>query len=1231
MRKRSFKLLALFTAVSLALSSLAAAESRYSLDNQGKGFVDLQKASPWAVEYILQAKEMGIMSGDDDGEFRPQDRITRKEVAAVLVKTLKLNTKVIRSSSFSDVPTKDWAQRYVEAVYKAGLMKGNANGKFLPDAYITREELAVIVIRALKLDPTGRGANLKVDDRDQVSVWARDFVQAAMEEGLMEGDGTRFYPQRQAKREDIAVIFVKMKLRMEGKLPDDSKNPTADKTPPTVTIPAETGYHNSAGRLTLTFSEPLYLNGKVLANGTDVTRYFSYGGSAGKLLSATYYTSGNMITILFNDAENGKYVTALSGFSDAAGNAYVPQMMYYSARDGKWSLQQVSSDVTPPTASIPASIDYYTNSAARLVFTFSEPLYVNGTALTNGQSVKSYFSYNGTSSYFTDAVYSTAGNTITLTFSGAENGKSIIVAANAFKDQAGNAYVPQLVTFVSTQGKWVMGNVDVTPPVSSIPAYYDGNNNSPYRLVYTFSEPLYISGRALTNGENVKAYFTYSGTAANFTGATYYTSGNQIVLTFSAAENGMVITPSWLFTDQMGNAYVPRSATYQSAYSRWVDGVLDSTPPVGVINSYTDVNTNSAQRLVVTFAEPLYLYSSQISNGSNLITYFTYNGTPSVYTGATYALSGSGSTITFTFTGAEDGKTITLNTANVIRDAAGNVYAAQTFTYSSSLQRWVLGTLNTIPTATLSTTNNGPNGFSLVFSEPMYVYGGAIPNGSDVKWLFPYDGDPAKYTSATYNASNYTVTFVFNGAENGKKITPSNLLKDQTGNAYTPDVFSFNASMNKWVSSSMDITAPSGTIPSPGTNNSASRLVITFSEPLYVYGNALPDGADVKPFFAFSGSAAAYTSATYQASARTVTLVFNTAANGDRITPSNLLKDAVGNAYVPKIMQFNSGSWSELDTVAPTATVTAATLLAGQDVTTAQSTEAGWVYLVNTTSTVTDQVSLEALVTAGQAAKAPVAANTPGTVGTSGLPAGTYKVYAVDASGNVSAASSGTITLVASPAITSAMYDASTGQLVLTGTNLRAVSGANNDVTAGKLVIRVGNEAYRLTNTANVEIQNSTTVQVTLSATDQARVNHMMNEDGADSMSLDVYYLDADSDWNGSGSLAATGKPITVSNRGPAVTGAVFDRTTDTVTLYGTGFNTTGVASDFALDKISIGGFSLNGATFVSANSGQLVVSVTNGSPLDSMSGTVSLDLQPGWNGPSSQGQSAPRFVTIIN
>jgi 2',3'-cyclic-nucleotide 2'-phosphodiesterase (5'-nucleotidase family)/endonuclease YncB( thermonuclease family) len=121
---------------------------------------------------------------------------------------MDVQTDVASVSSYKDDTSAHWGARYIAGVTQAGLMQGDGNGDFRPDDLITREELAVVLTRAAKANVQGKGAQLSVADQHQVSDWAKDYVQAAIELGLMKGDGTNFNPAQHAQRQEVAVVAV---------------------------------------------------------------------------------------------------------------------------------------------------------------------------------------------------------------------------------------------------------------------------------------------------------------------------------------------------------------------------------------------------------------------------------------------------------------------------------------------------------------------------------------------------------------------------------------------------------------------------------------------------------------------------------------------------------------------------------------------------------------------------------------------------------------------------------------------------------------------------------------------------------------------------------------------------------------------------------------------------------------------------------------------------------------
>ncbi len=195
-----------------------------------------------------------------------------------------------------------------------------------------------------------------------------------------------------------------------------------------------------------------------------------------------------------------------------------------------------------------------------------------------------------------------------------------------------------------------------------------------------------------------------------------------------------------------------------------------------------------------------------------------------------------------------------------------------------------------------------------------------------------------------------------------------------------------------------------------------------------------------------------------------------------------------------------------------------------------------------------------------------------------------------------------TVSNVQTPTITSSTYDASTGILVVTGTNLVNADGATNDITANKFTFTGDSSAYTLTNTSNVEITSATEFTITLSATDKAAAATRLNNNGTSSTGSATYNLAVADDWNTvitAGDISdATGNAITVSgvNQAPTVSGAVVSQgVNDTATVLPFSNVTLADANDdnvsitVALDTAAKGAFtaaSLTTSGFVDAGSG---------------------------------------------
>ncbi|MBP2113058.1 methionine-rich copper-binding protein CopC/photosystem II stability/assembly factor-like uncharacterized protein [Paenibacillus silagei] len=131
-------------------------------------------AGHWAAEAIGQVTRSGMMKGYTDGSFKPNQTITRAEMATLLSRLITSSEG--QSAGFSDIAG-HWAQAAIERMSQAGMITGYQDGTFRPDQTLTRAEAVTIINRALKIAPLTSAAQKWADV--PASYWAFGSIQAA--------------------------------------------------------------------------------------------------------------------------------------------------------------------------------------------------------------------------------------------------------------------------------------------------------------------------------------------------------------------------------------------------------------------------------------------------------------------------------------------------------------------------------------------------------------------------------------------------------------------------------------------------------------------------------------------------------------------------------------------------------------------------------------------------------------------------------------------------------------------------------------------------------------------------------------------------------------------------------------------------------------------------------------------------------------------------------------------
>lgn len=188
---------------------------QYVIAEIDKSFNDVP-AEHWASEAVADLASKLIATGVMDSTFAPNREITRAEFMTLIVRSLNLKSAMTADQYFDDVATTAWYASYVAAALEHGIVQGSGYAKFNPNADITREEMAVMLIRAYeymndKVITEGSSSNFA--DADSISSWAADSVAKAQTLQLLNGrGGNSFAPQANLTRaEAIKSIYNLLK------------------------------------------------------------------------------------------------------------------------------------------------------------------------------------------------------------------------------------------------------------------------------------------------------------------------------------------------------------------------------------------------------------------------------------------------------------------------------------------------------------------------------------------------------------------------------------------------------------------------------------------------------------------------------------------------------------------------------------------------------------------------------------------------------------------------------------------------------------------------------------------------------------------------------------------------------------------------------------------------------------------------------------------------------------
>lgn len=150
--------------------------------------------------------------GYPDSTFKPENVVTRAEVATMFTKILKLDVELPTSKNFDDVSENEWFYKYVQAIAEIEVFKGNGDGTFRPNDPITRAEIAVVFSKVadyMSIETDGTQVS-SIKNFDETH-WASEYIYEMYNANIVSGnpDGT-FGANESTLRQQVVVMINKL-------------------------------------------------------------------------------------------------------------------------------------------------------------------------------------------------------------------------------------------------------------------------------------------------------------------------------------------------------------------------------------------------------------------------------------------------------------------------------------------------------------------------------------------------------------------------------------------------------------------------------------------------------------------------------------------------------------------------------------------------------------------------------------------------------------------------------------------------------------------------------------------------------------------------------------------------------------------------------------------------------------------------------------------------------------
>jgi parallel beta-helix repeat protein len=213
-------------------------------------FADIQQH--WTSEFVRGLASQGMITGFEDGTFRPDAKMSRAQYAALLANTFNPLPKR-EAANFSDLPANFWAAPAIQRVYRGGLMAGFQGGTFQPNQNVTRIQVLLALVNALGLPSGNSNVLSRYEDAAAIPAQTQGSIASATQAQIVVNypQVNQLNPNREATRGEVAAMVYQAMVQSARSLAiaspyivipnsnpnsaDRASTPVASPTPPAAT------------------------------------------------------------------------------------------------------------------------------------------------------------------------------------------------------------------------------------------------------------------------------------------------------------------------------------------------------------------------------------------------------------------------------------------------------------------------------------------------------------------------------------------------------------------------------------------------------------------------------------------------------------------------------------------------------------------------------------------------------------------------------------------------------------------------------------------------------------------------------------------------------------------------------------------------------------------------------------------------------------------------------------